>query len=214
MLCGYCRGHLKDGEQLCPFCGHNAIADRHQNSALDDRMAKNPTASAYIVLAGIFAPLMLFYFIFTLIFGEDPDKLMTCYIALIAISVVAVIIYGSILEIKQYKKAHAPNTKITTGEVVDFHQHSGMRPSYYPIIEFEVHDKKYRYVFDRDYGAEPAIGHEFDIVYNIHKPQECSLAKDHRGLKIIVVSLIAVGVIAAIAMIFNTQLTGGPLLKA
>ena len=116
------------------------------------------------------------------------------------------------MQIKHYRKVHASGVKVVSGKIVDWREKAGMRSRYYPIVEFDVGDKSYRFIYSFDAGDKPSKGKKVDIAYHVHNPHNCFLARDYRGLIIIISTIVVVGILGAFGAYLANQLSLGPLL--
>ena len=214
-FCNYCRGEIKnENASSCPICGCDGETMRTGSTT------KEKVSHSSMPFIMIFFPVIIFIIliiagiILTFFCGNDPDKLTTGLIIIVAIGLLSSVTYGVIYQVLHSRKIHRPNMQIVNGKVVDFHKIDSARASYFivepvqfEIVEFEVNGKKYRNVGKKDSGSIPAINKVVPIAYNSKNPLENYVAKDRRGILIICVAIGGVALFGALAIFIKNAFT-------
>lgn len=201
MICQHCHGVIKETEGVCHLCGNSPASFNGEEAAIREMRKHSKAAIPLIGILICLIPSILCHIILTFLFSDEQDKLIIGLIITLSVSVIAVVIFGIILQVQHYKKLHQHGVKVTIGKIVGTSIQPGIRMRYYPIVEFKVNGKDYRYIFDRDTSDEGKKGATVDIAYHTRNPHDCFLAKDYRGLAIIAATLVAVCSIGGFALV-------------
>ena len=214
MRCYNCHGESDVVVEKCQYCGCSpelaAAKDEPEYKAI-----LNKAFPIIQLLAPFFImlPVLIIAMVMISIFGYNPDRLIVGLIIIIALVAVAVLIYGTVFQVRLYRKLHRSTTKTTMGKTVAFYKPYN-RSSYMRVIEFEVNGKKYRHVSKYDNPDKLETGVEVEIGYNYHNPYDNFIARDHRGLILILVTLAVIALFGGISLYVHSQMNDGPLLKA
>lgn len=214
MRCYNCHGKVEDLANHCPFCGCNreAASGSSDNRKAHELIDKSYAIADYILPFAVMVPVCIFAAIMTAIFGDNPDKLLFGFCLVVGAAALGICIYGIVYQRKHSTRLHRPSTKIAAGRVVDCRSpHRGLDLI---IVEFEVNGKTYRHVSKNRNNDPIESGRKIDIAYNYHNPYDNFVAKDYRGLIMIISTLIVIAVFGGLGIFISSRIGIGPLLKA
>ena len=195
--CNFCKSEdIDDGVERCPVCGCSAEMMRTGKTAKEADILRDVIIrlSSVAILIGL-----LFGCAFLFPRGARPEQSTIVFVSVVSAALVGAIIYGIVLLVLHAKKIHHPDMRIVQGETVALRRGAaGVRHTRtkYGIVEFDVNGKTYRHVGVREAGSIPKIGATVDIAYNVDDPFENYIAKDRRGVMVIVAALIGVVFVA------------------
>lgn len=201
MICSNCHSEIGSGASYCNVCGSDRGGIREKNNSSEQffgSIMENEKVSGFIVVGLMFIPMFIFAIICEAFSIDTTGPFTVGLITFLAIMLFGAASYYFYKYMRLQKMKNDPDAIVTVGQVVDFKNIKAQIPYYYPIIEYRIDDKTFRYVYKYNIGTDPESssnklrgGSEVDILCNANNPFDAVVFYEKKYVDLMVIFLSA-----------------------